>query len=206
LIVLLNKDPRLKTGAFFFCDYSALLVVFLVGALGGLRAQELPCASTIWKQSPPNAVVDIALNKTTIRRSEWPFATMRITNCGTFPFYVPTTIQDWDWHGGFQDIVTGPPNSKLQHSVAAEDYGPDYHPDVVQEVRESWILLMPGQFYGGTVRLNTAPGSLGIWKVVARRNPPRVSDELKQRFEKELKFPVLLEPVDSKPVYLKVVK
>ena len=90
--------------------------------------------------------------------------------------------------------------------VEAADYGPDYHPDVLKEIQESWILLMPGDFYGGTVRLHTAPATPGTYKVVGRRCPPRLSDELRRQLAAALKFPVLLEPVDSEPVYLKVVK
>jgi hypothetical protein len=137
---------------------------------------------------------------------EWGWITFRITNCGSFPFYIPHTIQNFEWHDGFEDIVTGPPNAKAQHSVAAGDYGPDYRPDVLKEIKESRILLMPGQFYGGTVRLNTAPMSPGTWTVVGRRSPPRLTDELRAQLSTALKFPVLLEPVDSKPVYLKVIK
>jgi hypothetical protein len=150
--------------------------------------------------------VDVSLNKTKIRTGEWALVTFRITNCGSFPFYIPKTIQNFEWHGGFEDIVTGPPNAKVLHSTGAADYGPDYHPDVLKEIKESWILLMPGQFYGGTVRLSTAPMSPGTWKVVGRRSPPRVTDERRDQLRTALKFPVLFEPVDSKPIYLKVVK
>jgi hypothetical protein len=155
----------------------------------------------------PTAVVDVSLRKTKIHTGEWALITFRITNCGSFPFYIHKTISDVEWRGGFQDILTGgPPKAKVQQRVEAADYGPDYHPDVLKEVRESWILLMPGEFYGGTVSLHTAPMSPGTWKVVGRRNPPRVTNELRDQLRAALKFPVLFEPVDSKPVYLKVVK
>lgn len=171
----------------------------------GSAAQTIPCAATVWKEAPSKAVVDVSLNKTKIHIGEWPWVTFRITNCGSLPFYIPKTIQNFEWHGGFEDIVTGPLNAKAQHSGgAADDFG--YHPDVLKEIKESWILLMPGQFYGGTVRLNTAPMSKGTWKVVGRRSPPRVTDELREQLRTALKFPVLFEPVDSNPVYFKVVK
>jgi len=41
---------------------------------------------------------------------------------------------------------------------------------------------------------------------VGRRCPPRITDELRGQLASALKFPVLLENVDSQPVYLKVVK
>ncbi len=200
-----NRKIRL-TSEVGSCESCLLLVLFLFGILGGSAAQPVPCALTAWKEAPPKAVVDVSLDKTKIHIGEWALVTFRITNCGSFPFYIPKAIQSVEWHGGFEDIVTGPPNAKLRHSVAAADYGPDYHPDVLKEVKESWILLMPGEFYGGTVRLNTAPESPGTWKVVGRRSPPRVTDDLREQLRRELKFPVLFDPVDSKSIYFKVVQ
>jgi len=111
-----------------------------------------------------------------------------------------------EWHGGFEDIVTGSfgRNGPLREQGSA-DYGADYHPDVPKEIQESWILLMPGEFYGGTMALRTAPTAPGVYKVIGRRVPPQLSDDIKANLS-SLKFPVLLEPVDSEPLYLKVVK
>jgi hypothetical protein len=180
-------------------------------------AQSPPCVPTgPLKEAPPKAVVDIwlakkkihACDKTKPRECEWAArATFRITNCGSFPFYIPKTIQNVEWHGGFEDIVSGPSGmAGALHTGGAADYGPDYHPDVLKEIKESWILLMPGDFYGGTMRLHTAPVSTGTYKVVGRRCPPRLTDELRGQLASALKFPVLLENVDSEPVYLQVVK
>ncbi|HMD17336.1 MAG TPA: hypothetical protein VKH18_11770 [Terriglobales bacterium] len=182
-----------------------LLLLFSAGFVKS-AAQPIPCAPTVWKEAPPKAVVDISLNKTKIHIGEWALVTFRITNCGSFPFYIPKTIQNVEWHGGFEDIVTGPPNGRVHHSGAAADYGPGYHPDVLKEVQESWILLMPGQFYGVTVPLKTAPMSRGTWKVIGRRSPPRVTDELRDKLRSALKFPVLFDPVDSTPIHFKAVK
>jgi hypothetical protein len=179
-------------------------------------AQSQPCVPTgPWKKAPPKAAVEISLPKKTIhacdktkpRECEWAKATFRITNCGSFPFYIPKTVSNVEWHGGFEDIVSGPFDARgaLHHNEAA-DYGPDYHPDVLKEIQESWILLMPGEFYGGTVDLRTAPVSPGTYKVVGRRCPPRLTDELRGQLGTALKFPVLLGNVDSQPVYLKVLK
>ena len=179
-------------------------------------AQSQPCVPTRhWKEAPPKAVVEISLTEKKIhacdqakpRECEWPAAaTFRITNCGSFPFYIPKTIGNVEWHGGFEDIVSGPFDAKVLHRGEAADYGPDYHPDVLKEIKESWILLMPGDFYGGTMPLHTAPASPGTYKVVGRRCPPRLTDELRSQLASALKFPVLLENVDSQPVYLKVVR
>jgi hypothetical protein len=177
--------------------------------------QSQPCVPTgPRKEAPPKAVVEISLTKNKIhacdqtkpRECEWPAMTFRITNCGSFPFYIPKTIRNVEWHGGFEDIVSGPFDAKILRSVEAADYGADYHPDVLKEIKESWILLMPGDFYGGTMRLHAAPASPGTYKVIGRRCPPRLTDELRSQLASALKFPVLLENVDSQPVYLKVVK
>jgi hypothetical protein len=83
-------------------------------------------------------MVEISLTKKTIhacdktkpRECEFAKATFRITNCGSFPFYIPTTIGNIEWHGGFQDIfVSGPLEGALK-AVEAADYGIDYDPDV----------------------------------------------------------------------------
>jgi len=178
--------------------------------------QSQPCVPTgAWKKAPPKAAVEISLpkktihacDKTKILECESARITFRITNCGSFPFYIPKAISNVEWHGGFEDIVSGPFDAKgALHSNAAADYGPDYHPDVLKEIQESWILLMPGEFYGGTTDLHTAPVSPGTYKVVGRRCPPRLTEELRSQLTTALKFPVLLENVDSQPVYLKVVK
>jgi hypothetical protein len=180
-------------------------------------AQTQLCAPTgPWKEAAPKALVDISLtkkkvhvcDKTKPRECEWAAAaTFRITNCGSFPFYIAKTIANVEWHGGFEDIVSGPfGTAGALHTGGAGDYGPDYHPDVLREIKESWILLMPGDFYGGTMRLHTAPLSPGTYKVIGRRCPPRLTYELRSQLASALKFPVLLENVDSQPVYLKVVK
>ena len=146
-------------------------------------------------------------DKTKPKECVWAKATFRITNCGSSPFYIPKTVKDIEWHGGFEDIVSGPSDAEpALHTVEAGDYGPDYHPDILKEIKESWLLLMPGDFYGGTMRLHTAPVSRGTYKIVGRRTPPRLSDQLRGQLASALKFPVLMENVDSDPVYLKVVK
>jgi len=191
------------------------LSLLLTCGLSTLATTQLqPCAPTgPWKEAPPKALVEISLTKKTIhtcdkakpRECEWGKATFRITNCGSFPFYIPRTIMNVEWHGGFEDIMSGPFHANdFLHGVEAADYGPGYHPDVLKEIQESWLLLRPGDFYGGTVRLHTAPLSPGTYKVVGRRCPPRLTDG--GQLASALKFPVLLENVDSPPVYLKVVK
>jgi hypothetical protein len=193
----------------------SLLLIF--GLSTWAIAQSPPCAPIgFWKKAPPKAVVDISLTKKKIhacektkpRECEWEAAaTFRITNCGSFPFYIAKTVSNDEWHGGFEDIMSGPFGvASALHTGGAADYGPDYHPDVLKEIKDSWILLMPGAFYGGTMTLHTAPFSPGTYKIIGRRCPPRLTHELRSQLASALGFPVLLEDVDSQPVYLKVVK
>ena len=194
----------------------SLLLLLSCGLSTIAATQSQPCVPAgPWKKSLPNATVEVSLPKRTIRvcdkakfqECEWAQVTFRITNCGSFPFYIPKTIGNAEWHGGFEDIVSGPFHATgALYTNEAADYGPDYHPDVLKEIQESWILLMPGEFYGGTVHLHTAPLSPGTYTVVGRRCPPRFTDELRGQLASTLKFPVLLENVDSQPVYLTVVK
>lgn len=192
----------------------SLSLLLLGGISASCTAQTKQCTTALWKEAPLKPLVEISLNKTKIhacdktkiRACEWGSATFRIINCGSSPFYIPKTTRNVEWHGGFEDIVTGPFDAKVVRSVEAADYGPDYHPDVLKEIQESWILLGPGEFYGGTMRLHTAPLSPGTYKVVGRRSPPRLTDDLRKLLPAALKFPVLLEPVDSEAVYLKVVR
>lgn len=193
----------------------SLFLLLSCGLSTTATAQSQPCVPTgPWTKSPPEARVEISLPKRTIhvcaktrpRECEWAKVTFRITNCGSFPFYIPKTISNVDWHGGFEDIVSGPDAAGGVHRNEAADYGPDYHPDVLKEIQESWILLGPGDFFGGTIDLHTTPFSPGIYKVIGRRCPPRLTDEVRSQLDDALKFPVLLENVDSQPVYLKVVK
>ena len=196
----------LQGGKLLLAGFCFPIVMFLLASVSSFSAQTMPCSSTVQKQAPPKAVVEISLNKARIHIGERPLVTFRITNCGSFPFYIPKTIEDVEWHGGFQDILNWPANAEAVHTGRAADFGPDYHPEIVKEVEESWILLKPGDFYGGTVRLNTVPKSPGTWTIVGRRNPPRIPDEVRERLRTNLKFPVLLDAVESKPIYLRVVK
>jgi hypothetical protein len=182
-----------------------LIFVLLLLVFRGSPTPLLGQAATAAGQNAPlNGVIDVSLNKTEVRVGETALITFRITNRGSGPFYIPKTIEESDNYGGFQAVVTGPPGGKWSSRVQVGERW--RYVDVVKEVEESWILLWPGDFYGGTRPLATVPMSPGTYTVVGRRNPPRVTDELREQLHTALKFPVLLDSVDSKPIYLKVVK
>ena len=118
-------------------------------------------------------------------------------------------LREWkilDTYGGFAAIISGPVDAKLLERKGAVDFPPGERRNIVKEVEQTWLLLFPGDFYGGVRPLHTTILSSGTYRIVARRNPPRLTAEEKERVRTELRFPVLLEPVDSKPVFLVVTK
>lgn len=178
------------------------LVVFWCISVCGLHSMMGQVTNPVNDRKSLNAEVEISLNKTTVRVGETPLITFKITNRGSIPFYIPKTIQDVDFRGGFQALVSGPPQAKWRSTGgAADNFGPV---DVAKEIEESWILLSPGDFYGGTRPLNTVPLSPGTYKVVGRRNPPRLSEDLKEKIRSGLKFLVLLDDIESTPLYFRV--
>lgn len=160
------------------------------------------CSLPIDETAAPKAVVEVSLDKETVQVGETPLITFRIKNDGSVPFYVPKTIEDFDFHGGFQTLVTGPPDAKAKSTGGAIDHF--HYTDIAKEIEESWILLWPCDFYGGTRRLATVPMSPGTYSVVARRNPPRLANDLREKLRVTLKFPVLLDIVESQPVRLRI--
>jgi len=160
------------------------------------------CSLPIDEKAAPQAVVDVSLDRETVRPGEAPLVTFRITNRGFVPFYIPKTIETFDFRGGFQAIVTGPPHAKMRQSGGAADHF--HYVDVAKEIGESWILLWPCDFYGGTRRLSAVPMSPGSYAIVGRRNPPRLGDNLKEKLRTTLKFPVLLDAIESQPIRLEV--
>jgi len=160
------------------------------------------CSLPIDEKAAPQAVVDVSLDKETVRLGEAPLVTFRITNRGSVPFYIPKTIDDFDFHGGFQALVSGPPDTRWKSTGGALDHF--RYIDVAKEIEESWILLWPCDFYGGTRRLATVPMSPGTYTIVGRRNPPRLGDDLKEKLRTGLKFPMLLDVIESQPIRLRV--
>jgi len=160
------------------------------------------CSVPIDQKAPPKGVVDVSLDKTTIKVGETPLVTFRITNRGSIPFYIPRTIEDFDFHGGFQALVTGPADAKWSATGGTVDHF--HYIDVAKEAEESWILLWPCDFYGGTRPLGTVPMSRGTYTIVARRNAPRLAEDLREKLHNTLKYPVLLDSIESGPIHLSV--
>jgi hypothetical protein len=155
---------------------------------------------------PVKAEVQIFMSAGKISLGEKIKVTFQIKNTGSTPFYIPQRVDDLDTYGGFAAIVCGPTDAKLLERKGAVDFPPGERRNVVKEVEESWLLLFPGDFYGGVRPLHITILSPGTYRIVGRRNPPRLTEEERERVRTELKFPVLLEPVDSKHVVLVVTK
>ena len=82
---------------------------------------------------------------------------------------------------------------------------PGYKRDLLEDTKR-WIILFPGDFYGGTRALKTTPMFPGTYKIVAKREPPRLTEDAKEKFRKSLEYPVLLDTVESRPAYIRVVR
>jgi hypothetical protein len=152
------------------------------------------------------AEVQLFTNTAKSRVAENINVTFQIKNTGSTPFYIPQRVDDLDTYGGFAAIVTGPSDAKLLERRGAVDFPPGERRNVVKEIEERWLLLFPGDFYGGVRPLRTTILSPGTYRIVAKRIPPRLTEEERERVRTELKFPVLIEPIESKPVFLLVTK
>jgi hypothetical protein len=155
----------------------------------------------------PVAKVRLTLNRQRCRVGTPIAVRFEIENTGSVPFYIPPVVEDMGSLGGFYVQVTSPPGTKAQRSVVAGDPIPGFHRDIVTDARQKWIVLRPGDFYGATRELNTfVPLSPGRFEIVVRHSAPRLSAGEEQQLRGELKFPVLLDALESAPVYLEVVK
>jgi hypothetical protein len=191
-----------------FTQTSKWLSIFLplaitLPAVVGTRAQSLADPG---ERVPFKAEVQIFTSTGKSSLAEKIRVTFQIKNTGSTPFYIPQRVDDLDTYGGFAAIISGPADAKLLERKGAVDFPPGKRRNIVKEVEESWLLLFPGDFYGGVRTLHTTILSPGTYRIVARRNPPRLTEEEKERVRTELKFPVLLEPIDSKPASLVVTR
>ena len=156
-------------------------------------------------QTSPKAEINLSVTPSKCKVKTPVSVSFQIKNIGSVPFYIPPFIEDVG-RGGFDVTVALPPGGKATKIVRAADYGPGDTSDILQEAAK-WIVLRPGEFYGATRPLASfVKVSSGRIRIVVRRNPPRLSDEDKARLGDGLKFPVLLDMIESAPVVLDVVK
>jgi hypothetical protein len=175
------------------CWISAVVSSYCQSSTNGSPGSVTPTAEVYITLSPQRCNVGTSI---TVR--------FEIRNTGSVPFYIPQVVEDIGSLGGFYAQVTSSPGARASRSVIAGDPVPGWHRDILTEVKERWILLRPGDFYGATRPLNTfVPLSPGKFKIVARHSAPRLSTEEKDRLRAALEFPVLLETVESQPAYWK---
>jgi hypothetical protein len=156
---------------------------------------------------PAMAEVQVAVSPNECRVGTVVNVTFEIKNTGSVPFYIPMVVEDTGSLGGFDVQVTAPDGAKALRTVMAGDPVPGWPRDILSEIKERYIILRPGDFYGATRPLNAfIPLSPGTFKIVARRTPPRLSTEERNKLRTSLKLPVLLDVLESPPTYLKVLK
>ena len=127
--------------------------------------------------------------------------TVQIKNVGTVPFYVTRAIQMFDYHGGFEVMVTPPPGARMQGGAAAGDYFGKV--DITKETQD-FVLLIPGAMYGGTIPVIPVPYSPGTYKIHAKRVPPLIPESTKEKLLSTLRFPFLFDTVESKSISIAV--
>jgi hypothetical protein len=137
------------------------------------------------------------------RVGERPTLTIQIKNVGKRPFYITRAIEAFDYHGGFQVVVTPPAGARMVHGVAAGDYFGRV--DILKEAQD-FILLVPNAMYGGTITSLDQLLSPGTYRISVRRVPLLISDGMKEKLRTGLKFPVLLNTVEGAPISWKVSK
>jgi len=185
--------------------YLVSLLTFCLVVIGSLHGQSVADSGN---EGPTKARIQFSTKAKQTRVGDLIYATFQIENVGTQPFYIAPTVRDLDdGNGGFDAVLTGTLGAQM---VSMGGGGPSfprgYHRDIVTVVREHWILLFPGDFYGGTGPLRTIPMSAGTYKIVAKRTPPRMTEEEKERLRMELRFPAFMDTLELPPVSLEVVK
>src|SRR5437588_7826266 len=138
-------------------------------------------------QTSPKAEINVSVTPSKCKVGTLISVSFQIKNIGSVPFYIPPFIEDIG-RGGFDVTVALPPDGKAIKIGRATDYGPGDTSDILQEAAK-WIVLRPGDFYGATRPLASfVKVSSGRFRIVVRRNPPRLSDEDKARLRESLKF------------------
>jgi hypothetical protein len=177
------------------------VIAFLISVL--LSAPEMSGQSQAVSESAvPEAEVLVSGAKVS-RVGERPTLTLQVKNVGKKPFYITRAIEAFDYHGGFQVVVTPPAGGRMEHGVAAADYVGRV--DIMKEAQD-FILLVPGAMYGGTITVLDKPLSPGSYQIAVRRVPLLISDAMKEKLRAGLKFPVLLDTVESAPISWTVTK
>ena len=168
-----------------------------------LRSQVDPADGN---QALPRAEVTVSLTPTKCKLGTPVSVRFQISNTGSVPFYIPPIVDNFG-RGGFDVQVTPPLGSNgVTRIVRAADPGPGSGFDAVQEAAR-WIILRPGDFYGATRPLsNILLPSAGRFTVTVRHRTPRLNDEDKARLRETLKFPVFVDPIESAPAVLDIVK
>ena len=129
--------------------------------------------------------------------------TLQVKNVGKTPFYITRAIQAASYLGGFEVLVTPPPGARTDGGAVGGDFFGQV--DIMKQT-EQFILLVPGAMYGGTITALTIPMSPGTYQIVGKRLPPLISGQVIEKLESVLKFPVLMDAEQSKPISIKVTK
>jgi len=169
------------------------LTFCLTGSTGG-QSESTPAVS-------PKAEVTVLARRTS-HVGEMFLLTLRIENVGKTPFYIAPAVESvGDYRGGFEVVITPPAGARMQGGGRSGATAPV---DILKEAK-NFILLKPGETYGGNL-LSAVVTVPGTYRVVGRHRPLLLSDADKDKLRAELRFPMLFEVVESKPIFLRVAK
>ena len=152
----------------------------------------------------PRAEVSISSIERAIQPGQYVKLRCEIRNVGSTPFYIRPVIPEFTPEGGFKAFITSPQHPPATYSAGAESEGSSSARSIVEEVNRHWLLLLPGDFYGGTLITGIQLLEPGEYTIKGRRDPPQFSDQTKKRLRSALRFPILEEVIESNSVVLTV--
>jgi hypothetical protein len=124
----------------------------------------------------PKASVHITPVVEKIRPGQYVKLRCEITNIGSTPFYIPPVVNEVSPQGGFRAFVIYPHDAHVTYSRGGVSSRPGPPRDVVEEITRHWLLLLPGEFYGGTLTTGIQLLEPGKYLLKVTRNPPQFTE------------------------------
>ncbi len=128
-----------------------------------------------------------------------------ITNTGTQPFNIPAIVRKSTPDGGFTTRVVEP-KVRAEFAQGSADFPPNYGRELTTGSTERWLLLLPGEFYGGIIPAGVRILEPGVYHIVAQRDPPKIAEKERVAIESILKHKILVQPIESKPLAIRIVR
>jgi hypothetical protein len=150
--------------------------------------------------------VSLTTSKHTYVLGEKIHVKYEIENVGETPFYIPKGIEPIGNARGcvILDVRTQPGRDGIveTHNI---DQTTEYweNRNIREEIRDNWLLLRPGHFYGMTTTLKFTPLKSGRYWIVAKHASGQVSEKEKALIANQ-DYPLLLGTHASKEIEIEV--